>query len=281
MHATTPSGRDQPGRDQEDLSSTLSNIGWDKLAETKAKLANTPETRDFLEIGLTLLQEDLLGHTGPDFDQRDRSRLFESLSRARIMTRAAELDPGKEKLLTENMFRYRWNRKDRYTEDLISYLFRLGPQRERLKEMESAALEALKTASLKELVQSLAAAEVDMILVDTIFNLQTIIQAALPNHPKVRQFSQDQYKVLLTGWANLYEQIAIAYGLRLKPGFTWSDMALLFNAVVEGALVRARIDGEEARLSNGERVLAGAILVMLPALLEGLPDDCGTLYIVR
>jgi hypothetical protein len=269
------------GHDQEDLSSILGNIGLDKLASTRAKLANTPETRDFLEIGLRLLHDDLLGHTGPDFDQRERSRLFESLSRQRITEKAVELDPRNELRLTDNKFRYLWARKDRYTEDLISYLFRLGPQRERLKKMESAALETLSAVSLKELIQLLAAAEVDMILVDPVFNLQSIIQAALPNHPKVRQFSKDQYEMLLTGWASLYERIAMAYGLRLKPDVTWSDVALLFNAVVEGALLRARIYGKEATLSNGERVLAGAILAMLPSLVEGLPDDCSTLHITR
>ena len=113
--------------------------------------------------------------------------------------------------------------------------------------MESAALELAPKVSLKELVQLLAAAEVDMILVDPVFNLQTIIQAALPNHPRVRHFSQAQYEMILTGWAQLYERVAAAYNLQLKPGFTWSDVALLFNAVVEGALVRARID--QARLS--------------------------------
>jgi hypothetical protein len=272
---------DVAGEQQEDLSSVLSNIGWGRLAATRAKLANTPGTRDFLEIGLSLLQDDLLEHRGPDFDQGDRSRLFEALSRERILARAAELDPEKRKLLTVNMFRHRWDRKDRYTEDLISYLFRLGPQRERLKEMESAALALLPRVSLKELVQLLAAAEVDTILVDPIFNVQTIIQAALPNHPRVRQFSQAQYEMLLTGWAKLYEQVAVAYGLQLKPGYTWSDVALLFNAVVEGALVRARIDRSEAVLSNGERVLAGAIVAMLPSLMEGLPDDCSTLYVTQ
>lgn len=272
---------DTPGHDQEDLSPILTDIGLDKLAETRAKLANTSETRDFLEIGLRLLHEDLLGHTGPNFDQREGSRLFQSLSLKRITDKAIELDPKNELLLTDNMFRHRWSRRGRYTEDLISYLFRLGPQKRRLEEMENTALQALHAVSLKELVQLLAAAEVDMILVDPVFNLQSIIQAALPNHPKVRQFSQDQYEMLLTGWASLYEQIAVAYGLRLKPGFTWADVAQLFNAVVEGALVRAHIYGKEAVLSNGERVLAGAILIMLPSLLEGLPEDCSTLYITE
>jgi len=267
-----------PAPDDEDLSSILANIGYGSLAATRAKLANTTPTRDFLEIGLTLLQDDLLRHTGPDFDQGDRSRLFESLSRERILARAAGMDPGKEKLLTVNMFRHRWDRKDRYTEDLISYLFRLGPQKRHVEEMAEAAGGLLTEASLKQLVQLLAAAEVEAMLADPLASLQTIVQAALPNHPRVRYFIQAQYDLLMPAWARLYEQITMAYGLKLKAGFTWLDVALLFNAVVEGALARARIDRAEPTLSNGERVLAGAILVMLPSLVEGLPADCSELY---
>ena len=263
---------------QEDLASVLGYIGQGRLALTRAKLANTPATREFLEIGLSLLQDDLLMHTGPDFDQGDRSRLFESLSRERIMTQADALDPDKRKILTIHMFRHRWDRKDRYTEDLISYLFRLGPQQRHLDEMAEAAMAMLTQASLKELVQLLAATEVEAMLADPVVSLQTIVQAALPNHPKVRHFIQAQYDLLLPGWAGLYEKITAAYGLTLKRGVTWPDVALLFNTVVEGSLARARIDRVEASLSNGERVLAGAILMMLPSLLEGVPEDCSTLY---
>ncbi len=42
--------------------------------------------------------------------------------------------------------------------------------------------------------------------------------------------------------------------------------------------MRARIDRVEARLSNGEGVLAGAIFLMLPALLDGLQDDYSLMY---
>jgi hypothetical protein len=267
-----------PASEQEDLSSVLENIGWGKLATTRAKLANTLATREFLEIGLSLLRDDLLRHTGPDFDQGDRSRLFESLSRERIMQRATEMDPSGEKCFTVNMFRHRWDRKDRYTEDLISYLFRPAPSLKHLEDMIRAAEGGLAGASLKDLVYSLAAVEVHSMVNDPGVSLQTIVQTALPNHPRVQRFVQAQYDLLLPGWAKLYEQIAIAYGLTLKKGFTWLDVALLFNTVVEGALVRARVDQAEPVLSNGEGVLAGAILVMLPSLIEGIPDDCGTLY---
>lgn len=267
-----------PDSDGEDLSLILSNIGYGRLATTRARLANTAATRDFLEIGLQLLQEDLLRHTGPDFEHGDRSRLFESLSRERILALADELDTSDEKMLTVHMFRHRWERKDRYTEDLISYLFRLGPQQRHVEEMADAAVGLLPRVSLRQMVELLATAEVEAMLSDPLVSLHAIFQAALPNHPRVRSFIQAQYDQLMPAWAKLYEQITMAYGLRLKPGFTWLDVALLFNAVVEGALARARIDRAEPTLSSGDRLLAGAILLMLPSLLDGLPGDCGSLY---
>lgn len=262
----------QPG--EENLAPVLSNIGWGMLAATRAKLANSSETRDFLEIGQQLLQEDLLRHTGPDFDRGERSRLFESLSRERILNRAAELDTQNSKILTVNMFRHRWDRKDRYTEDLIAYLFRLGPPQEHMSEMEQAAEEILaQDVSLRELVRLLAASEVRAMLADQSFSILTIIQTALPNHPRVREFARAQYELLLPRWAALYERVANHFQLKLRPEFTWLDVALVFHSVVEGALIRARLEGQEPVMSGGEGVLAGSIIAMLPGLLEGLPAD--------
>jgi hypothetical protein len=270
-------GSPPPEPECEDLSLVLANIGYGKFAPTRAKLANSSATRDFLETGLSILRDDLLMHTGPDLEQGDRSRLFESLSRERILQRAGE--QTRDETLTVDTYRNRWDKKGRYTEDLISYLFRLGPQRRHMEKMKGDAAEMLGSASLKDLVRGLAAAEVEAMLTDPVVSLQTIVQAALPNHPKVRQFIQAQYDTLLPQWAAIYEQIAQAYRLKLRPGFTWPDVALLFNTVIEGALARGRIDHAEPVLSNGQPLLAESILIMLPALLEGLPDDPGDLYV--
>jgi hypothetical protein len=146
--------------------------------------------------------------------------------------------------------------------------------------MGDAAMALVPKVSFKELVQLLAVAEVEVILADPLINLQSIIQSALPSHPKVRQFSQAQYEIILTGWARLYERVSVSYGLRLKAGVTWPDVALLFNTIVEGVFVRARIDNNEPVLSNGEGILAGAIFVMLPSLVEPLPEDLSTLHAI-
>jgi hypothetical protein len=251
----------------EDLASTLRYIGTGKLATTRARLANSPETRDFLELGLALLRADLIDHTGPDFELGNRSRLFESVSRERIMALAKEWDSESTRLLSDNMYRGRWMRKDYYTEDLIAYLFRLGPQQRHFNDMLTASSTLISEVSLGQLVRLLAAAEVDAMLADPLVNLQAIVQTALPKHPRVQEYCRAQYELLLPLWARLYERVATAYGLSLKSGRTWDDAALLFNSVVEGALVRARVEGAEPRLSDGEGVLAGAILAMLPSLV--------------
>lgn len=265
----------------ENLSSTLQYIGMNMLAKTRAKLANSPETREFLELGLALLRADLLEHTGPDIEQGVHSRLFESLSRERIMALAEERDTENTRLLGVTMFRHRWARKDFYTEDLIAYLFRVGPQERHFKEMAEAGHALMKEASFGQLVRLLAAAETEAVIADPVANLQAILQAALPKHPRVQEFSRAQYDYLLPRWAQLYEEVGAAYGLDLADGYTWNDLALLFNSVVEGAVLRARTEGKAPTLSNGEEVLAAAIFAMVPTVLANCPQDLDSLFPVK
>ena len=55
-------------------------------------------------------------------------------------------------------------------------------------------------------------------------------------------------------------------GLELCPGYTWLDVAEMFNAVTDGARMRAKGMGSVAALSTGDNVVVGAIRAMLPAL---------------
>ena len=68
----------------------------DARPATRKKIANSPETRAFLEIGLLLLHDDLLDHRGPDLlaDHDAGTRLFAGLSQARLIERAEQRGPG-------------------------------------------------------------------------------------------------------------------------------------------------------------------------------------------
>ena len=72
-------------------------------------------------------------------------------------------------------------------------------------------------------------------------------------------------------WAEIYEDIAGSYDVRLRSGFTWLDLAVLFNTVIEGSTFRAHVEGSQPRLSTGDGVLSGAIFSMIPSLL--VPPD--------
>jgi hypothetical protein len=256
----------------DDLAGVLHNVALAARAETRSRIANSPETRRFLELGLGLLREDLLQHAGPVLDGSDKSRLFDAISRDRILGAADETW-----LLSVNQFRRRWNLKNHYTEDLIAYLFRLGPLAQRLDEMDAAADKLMTTASFGELVRALAGAALHQARADRLTSLRMILEVALPSHPRVREFATAQHEFLLPRWAALYERVAAAYGLRLAPGRTWRDVAMIFNTLLDGELVVTGRSGTPPRLSTGEDVLLGGILAMLSSLVAN-PADWDSLY---
>jgi hypothetical protein len=256
----------QPTED-DDLASVLHYVGYGKLARTRAKLANSQSTRQFLDIGVHLLREDLIGSTGPDFDSGLRSKLFGSISRDRVLEVAENDERYQSDILTVGQFRNLWDLKDRYTEDLISYMFRLAPQNGHLDAMFKLGAELAGQVALEEFIDRFAETEVQMILCDPFVEVQTIVQNAMPNHPRVREFCRAQLDHLLPRWAQLYEGIADVYGLKLQSGWSWEDVALTFNILIEGELAWTRV-ADRPRLSNGMGVLPGIIKALLPRILE-------------
>ena len=227
----------------------------DARPATRVKIANSPETRAFLEIGLLLLHDDLLDHRGPDLlaDHDAGTRLFAGLSQARLVERAEQEDLALErpKVLTVGMFRDRWRYKSRYTEDLIAYLMRPALLARKLRTLRSA-LDALPPdITLTDLVREMSRATLAATLEDPLWSLQTIVWVGLPNHPRVKTFLKINYEQLLTNWAELYQQVARRYGLELRPGYTWLDVAEMLNAVTDGARMRAKGMGSVAALSPG------------------------------
>jgi hypothetical protein len=250
----------------EDLSGVLHHIALAARADTRTRIANSQETRQFLELGLELLREDLLQHAGPVLDGSDKSRLFDAVSRERILRMDTDA------ALSVNMFRRRWNLKNHYTEDLIAYLFRLGPQRDRLDAMDAAADQLMLSASFGELVRTLSTAALQQARTDPLSTLRMIFEVGLPNHPRVREFATAQHELLLPRWAAIYERVAVAYQLTLAPGRTWRDVAMIFNTLLDGELVVTGRSGSPPRLSTGEDVLLGGILAMLSSLVANPTD---------
>ncbi|GAA0914697.1 hypothetical protein [Virgisporangium aurantiacum] len=258
----------------DDLSVCLVNVAADARPTTRQKIASSPETRAFLDVGLLLLQDDLLDHRGPDLmaDHDAGTRLFAGLSQARLIERADRDDVGAERprMLTVGMFRDRWRYKSRYTEDLIAYLFRSAVLDRQMIAVEDISGRLSATTSFEDLIRQLTGTVLDLTLNDPLWSLQTILRVALPNHPRVRETAR--YEQWISKWAEIYDSLAKLYGITLRPEYTWLDVAELFNSVMEGARIRARTLGRVVTLSSGETVAAGAIFAMLPGLIEGTPQ---------
>jgi hypothetical protein len=114
---------------EEDLAVLLEHVGSDRRPAARAEMARSADTRAFLEIGVELLVGDLLQHAGPDPDGASPAAvLFRGLSRQRLVEKGAALRAAGRLAGTttsESQFKDRWRYADRYTEDLIAYLFRL------------------------------------------------------------------------------------------------------------------------------------------------------------
>jgi hypothetical protein len=130
---------------EDNLATVLTNVAADARPVTRVKIANSPETRAFLDIGLRLLCDDLLDHRGPDLlDDHDAgTRLFTGLSQARLIECAEHEDTHRDhpRMLTVGMFRDRWRYKSRYTEDLIAYLLRPALVEQAIHDVTEAAKE--------------------------------------------------------------------------------------------------------------------------------------------
>jgi hypothetical protein len=255
---------------EDDLSAVLTNVAADARPVTRTKIANSPETRAFLDIGLLLLCDDLLDHRGPDLmDDHDAgTRLFAGLSQARLIDRAAHEDARREhpRMLTVGMFRDRWRYKSRYTEDLIAYLLRPALVEHTINDVAEAAEGLPEDLPFAELVRQVVERVMGVTLDDPLWGLRTVVWVALPNHPRVQMFLKAQYEQWVAYWTVLYERLAGRFGLQLRPEYTWHDVAEVFHALAEGARLRARATGSAAALSSGDNVLVGAIHMLLPGL---------------
>ncbi|WP_181781088.1 hypothetical protein [Pseudonocardia pini] len=254
----------------DDLSEILTNVAADARPATRVKIANSAETRAFLDIGLQLLRDDLLDHRGPDLlDEHDAgTRLFAGLSQARLIERAAEAAEQEERpaMLTVGMFRDRWRYKSRYTEDLIAYIMRPSRYGETMTMLRAAALTLPEDMRFPDLARYVAEAVMQATMRDPQWSLQTIMWVALPNHPRVQVFLKARYEQWIAAWAETYELLGRRYDLELRPGVTWLDVAEMFNAVTEGARIRGMAMGTVASLSTGDNVVVGSIRAMMPSL---------------
>ncbi|WP_406279056.1 hypothetical protein OHT93_38655 [Streptomyces sp. NBC_00191] len=228
----------------------------------------------FLDLGLHLLYE----HHFAGASHRSVTseiKLFRNLGPEDLMRHAALLipDPAAAEQIDRQRWLDTWHHQSAFLEDLIAYLFRPAITVGRVRDVQVLLLAEAPGLTLGQLVREGTTAELRSTLDDPTVSLQTFLQAALPGHPLIREATETIENALLGMWASLYAAVFPAYGIELRPGFSWGDMARLFDTAIEGALLKARLHGDVPCLDNDDNVLAGAIFAMLPGLCDVAVGD--------
>jgi hypothetical protein len=262
----------------DDLGDVLGNVRVTRLAATRRAWANSWQTRAFLHLGLRLLHEHQMQgeEAAAEFGGVN---LWAAVSPERLADLAQRVlrDPAHADALSVVRWKETWGHRAAFTEDLIAYLFRPAPY---LRRIAAAGQDIAVTSDLDlvELVHLAAQTEYLSTTADPLVGLQTWLQAAMPTHPVVRRHVIGLEEAGLAMWAQTYERIFPAFGLFPRPGVTWRDVAELFTTLTEGLLLRARIRGEQPRLSDGSRLLGGGVLAMVSGLFDVLPADLAGRY---
>jgi hypothetical protein len=237
-------------------------------------------THTFAGLALHLLYRKTVGYQG----DRPIIRANEPCSDnwGRDLQRHAErviADQKQAAALTEQRWNETWSSADEFLSDCFAYLFRPQPDERRTSAVQKRLIEIMRTKPpLGAFVREGVALEIKSLLADPLTALQTAVQATFPNRRDVRQYLERLDGIPIKRWASLYAFIFPLYGLRLRPGTDWFDVALIFTTAADGVLLRTRCRDRGERLTEGSDVLSRIILGMLPDLfvvdresVEGMP----------
>jgi hypothetical protein len=260
------------GDPSEDLSTILTGLRPEARAHTRAEWANRTTTREFLTVGLHLLYRRHF-HTAPDETVDPTVVLFPRLSPEDLVRHAGTviLDRSRADELTKTLWSFTWARQNNFMKDLIAFLFRPGPYVMRIRRCQDAMLDMIESGMpLDTFIRKGVELEISANLTDPLVALQAFVETALPNNPTIRDHARRLDELIIDLWARQYQQVFPAFGMQLRAGRNWHDLARTLTVVAHGLLIRARVAlaDDLDRVSNGDDVLAAALLDLLPAYFE-------------
>jgi len=258
-----------------DLSGVLQHLRR-TTEEGYERLANDPVTASFLRAGMGLLYQHLGpgGCTCPCRHPHDRFSLLSFLSQHRV-AEAMKRNPRRfSRHASVPSLRDRWDPHKGFITDLVSFAM-LEPNyrpgyRGGLKDL------AGKLTSEPDLAQAVHEITYRYVAGGTKLapvRLSLALMATCGEDPDIGDAISRAYQDKLGPLELLYQEVASARRLRLRPGLTPSDLTNAISAAVDGVILRAAGDPQADVLDHARRTsLAGLIsLAVIFAFLE--PED--------
>jgi hypothetical protein len=258
------------GDEAEDLSKVFTQVRPDDADAVRSDWARDWRTQTFCNLALNLLYKNTI-ERADDRPLGCGDNPYRIARGKQLERHASKMirDPERAAAMSDERWRETWPTPDAFMHDVLAYLFRPGPYVRRIRAVQSRLISMMKNRPLLgPFVREAVDLEIKSNLADPLVALQTLVQSVFPTHPDVRRHLQRLDGTPLLLWARLYAVLFPAYGLELRPGRSWFDLAYLYTTVADGELLRARSHDRPERLTGGDDILSAVILGMIPECCE-------------
>jgi hypothetical protein len=254
----------------EDLSSVLKRImDWRYSTrgskEARVRLANDEITRELLEAGLRLINQqfDPLPEPADDDPEIEASAFFKWLSIARVVK---EVGRAGKLRATEAHARDRWKYRAHYIEDILAYA--LWDHHWRLqKHTADQARENLSSShDLVEAVHQAAYEDHCALLENRSYRISVMASTLTARSSTLQEAFGSIYEFISETWSDVYRDVLDRRGLKLRPGISVDDFTAMLTAVADGVASRSLFDDSERLIDHGKaRSLIGTAALAITA----------------
>jgi hypothetical protein len=252
----------------QDLSPILRGLNR-RTALGRRRLANDPVTAAYLAAAVRLIQR----HLGPRPSVAFPALAF--LSQRAVTAEVGSNPPPFHRQGSLPTMRDRWKHQSDFIADVLRFgLWEGHYPGAHQDQIPDVTQEIVTGADPAAGVHRLCYWVLTEMLATPMFRLGLIAAAASEGDPAIRTATTERHHENSALWKRLYQQFLTARGLRLRPGITLDDCAIMLGALADGLALRALADQDAPILDTRRRrsLLGTAAL----ALIESCTVPDGT-----
>jgi hypothetical protein len=257
----------------DDLTDVVQNVHRHN-AEATRRLANNPLTRAYLEAGFRILEREFADGHARDDDRLHRP--LATLTRETVITEVANGPAELPRQGTVGSFRDRWAYFPDYVSDLTRYVLRTQrmPWDARLAEQ---AGNALTDGEFSSAVHEVAFRRTMLSTRSTTMRFRYSAIALATRDQRLYEPLSSLYEHVTEAWERLIESVLSSRDLRLRPGLTPRDLAMMLTALNEGLALRVASDPNHHVFDEASRrsTLGTAALTLFAGAVD--TDDGATI----
>lgn len=232
----------------------------------RTSLANHPLTASFLCAGKRLLDQHLGpgGHCRCAAGRHDNPSLLGFLSQRNVVETLAGIPKQFPRAASQRALRDRWEPHSNYIADLVRFVvweevYRPGSE----QYLQTVAARLVDDEDFLMVVQEIAYSHTSegTELTSVRFTLALMIAAEGDDH--ITQAIRDAYRTYLGSWADVYEKVMSARGLRLRNGVKLETLVNALSVVTDGSILRAVVDPADVLDHDNQRSLMGSITLAI------------------